>query len=155
MSFPPKGPETRSTGHLFYDDWRKQNNMDKKIKLKSRARGLSNDASEEKKPLISNEPEEKADDPISLMYKINAYTRYLNCATSRKERLTALMERKSARKWDAGKKQKMVRRLMTANSECEESLSTLGALQAALEQLISQPPQTSNADFIPPPATSV
>lgn len=52
-----------------------------------------------------------------------------------KERCEQLMRRKSAKKWDQEKTAKMVRRLMVANKEIEQSENALDNASARLKEL--------------------
>lgn len=78
--------------------------------------------------------------------RLNAYIVYLqrrlHCASSRKARLEILMRRKSAKKWDASKKAKMVRRLMSSTNELDGSTKEIEKTTLKLQSLSSQ---SSNA----------
>lgn len=80
------------------------------------------------------------------------------CARLRKERQEDLMQRKVAKTWDHAKKAQMVRRLMTANKELEQSTEVINQIidMIATESAQLAPKPAANvAPFVPPPATSV
>lgn len=110
----------------------------------------------DKQPIIGNVPsEEKKEDPLELARQLAFFKHILICSSTRKERAEDLMARRSAKKWDAKKKQRMVRRLMTANQELEQSTDAVEQLTHKLTELLKRPPQLNSAPFIPAPATSV
>jgi len=90
-----------------------------------------------------------------IQRQIQAYTRVKANAGSRKERLTELMQRRSAKKWDPKKKAQMVRRLMTASEELDQSVDFLDQLNHRLEQITTQATPPIHIPFVPEPATSV
>lgn len=59
------------------------------------------------------------------------------CAVSRKARAEKLMGHKAAKRWDAPKKQQMVRRLTRADQEMKQSADALTRLHDRLLQLKS------------------
>src|SRR5262249_37634437 len=63
------------------------------------------------------------------------FARIYRFAGLRKERTEMLMRRKSAQKWPAQKKARMVRRLMTANKEIEQATDALDRVSHELSQL--------------------
>ena len=75
------------------------------------------------------------DSPMFLMHNLHRMHHLRVCATSRKGRAQELMSRRVAKSWSAAKKAKMVRRLMTANQELEQSTSAIEQLTHRLEQL--------------------
>lgn len=82
----------------------------------------------EKKLIIGNDRTEEKETPERLLFMMTAYTRQKSISESNKVRLTDMMQRKKAKKWDAEKKQKMVRRLMSADqmiNECNDALDQL------------------------------
>lgn len=91
----------------------------------------------DKKPLIGNErtEEQPQETPEKLQAMIAAYSRAKNNASSDKTRLEDLLQRRSANKWDAAKKAKMVRRYMRATQTIEEATSTLDQLEHRLSQI--------------------
>lgn len=107
-------------------------------------------------PLIGNAPtENKPEDPEELVRKLYFFNHVKVCATSRKGRVEELMQRRSAKKWDAKKKARMVRRLVTANQELEQSESAIDQITHRLSQITTAPARANNvAPFVPPPATS-
>jgi hypothetical protein len=108
------------------------------------------------KPIIGNaKAENNMEDPAVLQRQIAFYSHVQVCATSRKARLEDLMQRKIAKTWDAAKKAKMVRRLMTANQELDQSVDALDQLKHRLEQVTTQAVVGNVAPFVPGPATSV
>jgi hypothetical protein len=132
---------------------------DAKVQLKSRSAGASTAAEETtSQPLIGNQPATpQKEDPVMIVRQIIFFNHTKMCAMARKARLEDLMQRKhSPKKWDAAKKAKMVRKLMTANQELEESVNALDQLNHRLSQITTQEPQANNvAPFVPPPATSI
>jgi hypothetical protein len=75
------------------------------------------------------------DNPMALLYNLHHVERVHMCATSRKGRAQQLMSRRSASSWDAAKKAKMVRRLMRANQEVQQSETAIAQLTHRLEQV--------------------
>jgi hypothetical protein len=103
----------------------------------------------------TNEPK-AAEDPVTMLKQLAYYDHVRKCAALRKERLEDLMQRRTAKKWDAAKKTKMVRRLVTANRELEQSDEALDQLKFRLEQVTVGPVQVSDVSpFVPEPPTSV
>ena len=76
-----------------------------------------------------------ADDPRVILMQIGFYEHLMVCASSRKARAEELMQRAKARTWDAAKKAKMVRRLMTATQELEQSLAALDRLNVDVQRM--------------------
>lgn len=103
----------------------------------------------DKQPIIGQTPQEQQkDDPRVLVAQIAYVNHVQNCATSRKSRLEDLMQRRSSKKWDAKKKAKMVRRLMVANSELEQTALALADLGPRL-QAFTGPARVNNvAPFV-------
>lgn len=95
------------------------------------------------------------EDPKELVRQIAFFTHAQACAASRKARAEDLMQRRVAKSWDAAKKGKMVRRLMRANQELEQSAEALDQLKHLLEQ-VAQPvvPANNVAPFVPAPPTT-
>ena len=91
------------------------------------------------KPIVGQEltTEEEALNPDRLLVQLSKETTMLRNATIRKERCELLMRRKSAKKWDGAKKAKMVRRLLTASTEAEESELIIRSVSEKLEKLNS------------------
>jgi hypothetical protein len=110
----------------------------------------------DKQPIIGQAPEEeKKDDPRVLLAQIAYVNHVQRCATSRKERVEALMQRRSAKKWDAKKKARMVRKLMTANQELEQTTTALTDLLPRFEALRQTVARVNDvAPFVKGPATS-
>jgi hypothetical protein len=79
--------------------------------------------------------QEEKESPERLKFLMEHFARLYKFATFRKERCEELMRRKSARKWSPEKTSKMVRRLMAANKEVEQSENALDQLQHRLQQL--------------------
>jgi hypothetical protein len=107
--------------------------------------------------IIGNAPseEKKVEDPIEMARQLAFFKHILICSSTRKERVEDLMSRSSAKKWDAKKKQRMVRRLMTANQELEQSSDAVEQLSSRLVELLKRPPPMNSAPFVPTPATSI
>jgi len=75
---------------------------------------------------------------IETQRQLAFFTHTYKCATSRKARNELLMSRKGAKKWDAPKKAKMVRRLMTANQELNQCASAIEQLKAQIEAFVGE-----------------
>lgn len=73
-----------------------------------------------------------------LLHKLSYYSLMNRNAGLRKSRQEELMSRRVARTWDAAKKSKMVRRLMRANQELEQSTVAIGEIERRLEVLVAQ-----------------
>ena len=87
-------------------------------------------------PLIGNpRQEEPKETPERLKAMIAAYAQAKSSAEGAKKRLGEQMQRQSAKKWDAAKKAKMVRRYMTADQTITEASQLLDQLQHRLEQI--------------------
>ena len=109
----------------------------------------------DERQLIGNAHVDKKDDPELLAKQLHSYQRLQLFATSRKARCEELMRRRSAKKWDAAKKARMVRKLMTANKELETSTGMIEQLMARLTQLWGEAnAQRTFSPFVPPPATT-
>ncbi len=111
------------------------------------------------KPIIGQSPGDiPQDHPLVLQYQL-AYVRHtLNAASQRKERLEDLMSRHIAKKWDAGKKSKMVRRLVTANQTIEQCVGAVDELTKKFEAALAKlgpTPTNIVAPFVRGPATSL
>lgn len=90
----------------------------------------------DKKQLIGNTPaEETKETPEKVKAMIAAYSFVRSNAENSKERLNMLMQRKSAKDWDAAKKAKMVRRYMTANQTIDEASETIEGLVQRLAEV--------------------
>ena len=70
-----------------------------------------------------------------LKHWLEDFARKYKFASFRKERTELLMRRRSAKKWTPEKTARMVRRLMTANQEIEQSEGALEQIKHRLEQL--------------------
>lgn len=81
------------------------------------------------------EEEKKEDNVDQLKAWLEHFARVYKFASFRKERTEMLMRRKSAKKWPPEKKARMVRRLMTANKEIEQSENALDQVTHRLSQL--------------------
>lgn len=81
------------------------------------------------------EEEPKEENVEQLKAWLEHFARIYKFATFRKERCEELMRRKSAKKWSPEKVQRMVRRLMTANKEIEQSENALDQCRHRLSQL--------------------
>lgn len=85
-----------------------------------------------------------------------AYTTARTHAEGAKARLTDLMSRKIAKKWDLDKKQKMTRRYVTTGQIITEANEAIDQITHRLSQITTEPKLANNvAPFVPPPATSV
>jgi hypothetical protein len=86
-----------------------------------------------------NEQVAKPKTPEDEMHEIDMQLAYFShvhtCAVSRKARAEELMGRKASKKWDAPKKQQMVRRLTRADQELKQSSEALANLQQRMVQL--------------------
>jgi hypothetical protein len=102
---------------------------------------------------VTNEPM-APEDPVTMLKQIAFFTHVQKCAAVRKARAEELMQRRVAKGWDAAKKAKMVRRLVTAGQELDQATDALDQLRFRLEQVTSAPTQTAVAPFVPPPPTS-
>ena len=101
-------------------------------------------------------PGEEKEDPQEMMRQLEFYAHLKVCATARKERCEELMQRRIAKTWDAKKKARMVRKLVTANQELEQSDMAIDQLTHRLSQVTTQPARANNvAPFVPAPATSL
>jgi hypothetical protein len=80
-------------------------------------------------------PEERDKEIEQLKHWLEHFARKFKFAASRKERCEELMRRRSAKKWDAAKTARMVRRLMAANQELEQSEGALDQCGARLREL--------------------
>lgn len=110
---------------------------------------------EEKKPVIGNQrTEEQQETPEKLQFMIAAYERHQKIAHGNKERLTDLLGRKSANKWNATKKAKMVRRYMRADQSITECSDALDQLRHRLSQITTAAGPNISSPFTPPVATS-
>jgi mannosyltransferase OCH1-like enzyme len=74
------------------------------------------------KPIIGNAPTEKTDNPVVIASQLEFFKRALYSSNYSKEHLERVMSFRGASKWDAAKKAKMVRRLMTANNQRSSAL---------------------------------
>lgn len=85
---------------------------------------------------IGSQQEETPENKIErLKAWMDHFARAYKFASFRKERTEMLMRRKSAKKWDAKKTARMVRRLVTANKEIEQSSDALDRVSHELSQL--------------------
>ena len=91
---------------------------------------------ENKAPIIGNEPTEKNESPADIARQIVFFTHAKHCASFRKERQEELMARPVAKRWDAPKKAKMVKRYVQADNELKESENALDQLTFRLSQLM-------------------
>jgi hypothetical protein len=120
-------------------------------------RATTHPISDVTEPIVDQVPEAlPKDHPMVLQYQL-AYVKYAFAAASdRKARLEDLMQRRSAKKWDAGKKAKMVRRLVNSTNMVEQCVGAIDELTTKLQTLAAQAPQPANvAPFIKAPPTSV
>jgi hypothetical protein len=110
-----------------------------KMTLKKRASRNKEIAFEMEKHAAAEREATKSqlDNPLVVIQHINHYRAQQVAAQSRKTRQEELMQRPASKKWDAAKKAKMVRRLVRANQELEQSLSYVGQLESKLEQLMN------------------
>ncbi len=76
--------------------------------------------------------------PEKVQEHISSFTMQERNATSRKLRCEELMRRKSAKRWNENKKQRMIRRLMTANKQVEQAGNAIVQLRDKLEELKSK-----------------
>ncbi len=111
--------------------------------MKARSLGHSNPPAH-----VSTEQAEEAkqDDPEQLKRWLEHFAKQYKTATVDKERCEELMRRPNAKKWDAAKTQKMVRRLMSASKLVEQSENALDQITHRLSQLgieVSIEPQSS------------
>jgi len=89
-----------------------------------------------KRPLIGNEPTApQQDHPEELEAMIAGYARYEAFAEGRKQRVAALMQRPSARKWSPAKKARMTRRYFEAGQGAEQAASNVALLRDRLTRL--------------------
>jgi hypothetical protein len=107
-------------------------------------------------PISNAAPMPAAEDPRELSRQIQFFTHVQKCAAVRKARAEELMQRRVAKTWDAVKKAKMVRRLVTASQELNQASDALDQLQLRLSQVTVEPTKVNDvAPFIPAPPTSV
>lgn len=76
----------------------------------------------------------KHEDVNQLMQWLEHFSRLYRVSASRKERCENLMQRQSAKSWSHKKSSKMVRRLVAASKDMNESESTLDRIQQRLSQ---------------------
>jgi len=74
-------------------------------------------------------------DPKYLKSLLKAHQRQYAGAEARKVRIESLLKRDSSKKWDASKKEKMLRRLEIARQDHEYSNVVLQQLKSQLEKL--------------------
>lgn len=74
-------------------------------------------------------------DPADIQRHIDIFRRLVSFARSRKERQEKLMACQSARKWDATKKARQVRRLATAKEEQLQGTQVLDQLEDLLRKV--------------------
>lgn len=99
-----------------------------------------------KRPLIGNPTsDDKQEDPRELLHRAEKLKRLLACATSRKERCEDLMQRRIAKTWEPVKKAKMVRRLVKANQEIEQSTAELEGMAPKLLEIFEGLKQVQTA----------
>ena len=109
----------------------------------------------EVKPIIGNEQMQQVASVLELKLRLAFFKRMHLAANSRKDRLEDLMQRKIAKTWDAAKKAKMVRRLVSANKVLEQSVMAVDIVEQEIEKQLAQPaPPTASAPYVPPPPTS-
>ena len=95
------------------------------METKQRSVGVTTSATD------SEEPKENVE---QLKAWLEHFARIHSYASGRKDRLEDLMRRRSAKKWSAEKTTRMVRRLMTASKELEESESAIDLVRTRLSQ---------------------
>lgn len=78
---------------------------------------------------------ETKEDPEQLKAWLEHFARVYRLASFRKARCEDLMRRPSAKRWDAAKTARMVRRLVAANTEVEQSENALDQCSHKLSQL--------------------
>lgn len=78
----------------------------------------------------TKKPEE---DTRIIIAHLDHYVRLQRSASFRKERCELLMRRKSASKWDATKKSRMVRKLMMAGDEIDQAAQSIEFLKRKLD----------------------
>jgi len=74
--------------------------------------------------------------PTELQRQLTYFTEVLRFASSRKAILEELMQRPIAKSWDAVKKAKMVRRLMTAKQTVDQAVVLIEQIRGALQQSV-------------------
>jgi hypothetical protein len=79
--------------------------------------------------------EESVENPEQLKNWLEHFARQYQCASHRKIRCEELMRRKSAKKWSPSKTSQMVRRLVLANKEIEQSESALDRIANQLSKM--------------------
>ncbi len=93
-----------------------------------------------------------------LQYQLAYVKHTLHCASERKTKLEELMSRPTAKKWDATKKAKMVRRLVTSTETVEQCVVAVDEVSRKLEEVLAKmtaAQQPHNvAPFIKAPPTS-
>lgn len=82
----------------------------------------------------TEEAEPKKEDIEQLKRWLEHFANVFRSASQRKERCEDLMRRQGAKKWDAAKTAKMVRKLMTANKEIEDATNALDQVTHRLSQ---------------------
>lgn len=85
----------------------------------------------------TNKQEESApEETLELLekYKVE-FTKQISNGTSRKNRIEALMIRRSAGKWTPEKRQKMIRRHQAALAQIETATRILDQINARIEQV--------------------
>lgn len=80
-------------------------------------------------------PEERDKEIEQLKHWLEHFASKFKFTASRKERCEELMRRRSAKKWDAAKTARMVRRLMAATKEMEQSEGVLDQCATKLSGL--------------------
>lgn len=90
---------------------------------------------ENMKPIIGNPKTEKPVETSEQLHAmIRAYGRYYETSLACKERITVLMKRPSAHKWDQKKKAQMVRRLVEATTGVDQANDMIDQLKHRLSQ---------------------
>lgn len=76
----------------------------------------------------------KKEDPVVLRKHLASFETMFNSATLRKQHVQSMMQRKSAKRWDATKKARMVRKLMTADIEIERATQAIHYFRSRLDE---------------------
>jgi seryl-tRNA synthetase len=88
-----------------------------------------------------------------LQYQLAYVQHTLQAATSRKERLEDLMQRKGVKKWAPAKKAQMVRRLVATNQIIEQCTAATDELAKKMEEILAKMASMprAQANVVPPP----
>lgn len=104
----------------------------------------------------ASEQTQQEESPERLKAMLKAYSAAKRNAESTKTRLTDLMSRKIAKKWDLDKKQKMTRRYVATGQIIKEATDLIDQITHRLSQITTEARPVSNvAPYVGGPATSV